>query len=192
MRKLALTAAIACLSTVAVAAGSSSTGAQGSSPGTTGTTGATGTTGNMGATGTTGNMGTAGGAGHGGTAGSSGNMGTAGGGNMGTAGATGATGASAAAGVTTGPTSSIGKPAPRGAGDVYLATEFWSKNARDGHLSKEDAARFKGSDGSTVNFQRLDMNSDGRVSEREWKTYHEAAGAAGARPGGNQGQSTNR
>ncbi len=190
MRRLALTVAIACLSTVAVAADPSSTGAQGRSPGTAtnaagnmGAAGSTGHTGNMGATGGTGATGA-----HGtmGATGSSGNMGTAGGGNMGN---TAGTGASGVAGVTTGPATGVGKPAPKGAGDAYLATEFWGKNAKDGYLSKEDAGRFKGSDGKMVNMKMLDMDNDGRVSEREWTSYHQKAGAAGARPEGSQGQS---
>lgn len=87
-------------------------------------------------------------------------------------------------------TSSPGKPVPKGAGDVYMAKEFWGQNAKGGYLSKEEAAKFKGSDGRSVDMQRLDFDSDGRVSEREWTTYHQTAGAAGINPQGSSSQGT--
>jgi hypothetical protein len=84
------------------------------------------------------------------------------------------TGTTAADGATT-----MGKPADRGAGDAYLAKEFWSQHAKGGYMSKEDAMQFKGADGKSVDMQKLDADSDGRISEREWTTYQQTAGAAG-------------
>ena len=79
----------------------------------------------------------------------------------------------------------VGKPTEKGAGDTYLANEFWAKNAKDGFLSKEDALKFKGADGKSVDMQKLDVDNDGRISQREWAAYHESAGAAGIGAGAN-------
>ncbi len=76
-------------------------------------------------------------------------------------------------------TSSVGKPADKGAGDAYLAKEFWGKHSKGGYMSKEEAAQFKGADGKTMDWQKLDADSDGKVSEREWNAYHQTAGAVG-------------
>ena len=73
----------------------------------------------------------------------------------------------------------IGKPADKGAADVYLASEYWTKHAKDGYMSKDVALQFKGADGKSVDWGRLDADNDGKVSEREWKQYHQTAGAAG-------------
>jgi hypothetical protein len=78
-----------------------------------------------------------------------------------------------------GSTDTTGKAAATGSGDTYLAKEFWTKNAKDGYLSKDDVARFKGADGKGVDMQKLDLDNDGRVSEREWNAYQQTAGAAG-------------
>jgi len=78
-----------------------------------------------------------------------------------------------------GDATSVGKPTEKGAGDTYLANEFWAKNAKDGFLSKEDALKFKGADGKSVDMQKLDVDNDGKISQREWAAYHESAGAAG-------------
>jgi hypothetical protein len=58
-------------------------------------------------------------------------------------------------------------------------TSFGPKNAKDGFLSKEDALKFKGADGKSVDMQKLDVDNDGKISQREWAAYHESAGAAG-------------
>jgi len=73
----------------------------------------------------------------------------------------------------------IGKPADTGAGDTYLASQHWKKYSNGGYMSKSDAMLFKGADGKSVDWQRLDADNDGKVSEREWATYHQTAGAAG-------------
>ena len=72
-----------------------------------------------------------------------------------------------------------GKATAKGAGDTYLAEEFWEKSAKRGYLSKVRAARFKGADGKGVDMQKLDADGDGRISAREWTTYHQTAGASG-------------
>lgn len=90
-------------------------------------------------------------------------------------------------------TGAVGKAAAQGAGDAYLAKEFWDKNAKDGYLSKEAVARFKGADGKGVDMQKIDLDKDGRVSEPEWTTYQQTAGAAGKSPqGSTEGQSSNK
>lgn len=89
-------------------------------------------------------------------------------------------------------TDTTGKAAAKGAGDSYLAKDFWDKNAKDGYLSKEDAARFKGADGKSVDMQKIDLDNNGRVSEREWMTYQQTAGAAGKSPQGMEGQPSNK
>jgi hypothetical protein len=80
---------------------------------------------------------------------------------------------------TQGTTDTSGKASAQGAGDTMTAKAFWDKNAKDGYLSKEDAARFKGADGKSVDMQKLDIDNDGRISEREWTMYNKTAGAAG-------------
>lgn len=90
------------------------------------------------------------------------------------AGGQGATGTSGSEGA-----ASTGKPTDKGAGDTLMAQEHWSKHAEGGYMTKENAMQFKGADGKTVDMQKLDMDSDGKVSEREWAAYHESAGAAG-------------
>lgn len=73
----------------------------------------------------------------------------------------------------------VGNPAEKGAGDLMLAKEFWGQHAQGPSMSREEAMKFKGADGSTVDFRKLDTDGDGKVSEREWTTYHQTAGAAG-------------
>ena len=80
--------------------------------------------------------------------------------------------------------------AATGAGDTMLAKQFWQQNSKDGYLGKEDVARFKGADGKNVDMQALDTDNDGRVSEREWNTYQQTAGAAGKSPQGSTSQKT--
>jgi hypothetical protein len=76
-------------------------------------------------------------------------------------------------------TSTAGKPAAKGAGDSYMAKEFWEKNNKGGYISREDLSRFKGADGKGVDMQKIDVDGDGKVSEREWTMYQQTAGAAG-------------
>jgi hypothetical protein len=83
-----------------------------------------------------------------------------------------------------------GKAAATGAGDSMMAKDFWEKNAKGGFLSKEDVARFKGADGKTVDMQKIDMDNDGKVSEKEWSAYQQTAGAAGKSPPAKDAQPT--
>lgn len=75
-----------------------------------------------------------------------------------------------------------GKAAAQGGADSRLARDFWEKNSKGGYLSKADVARFKGADGKSVDMHKLDTDGDGRVSEQEWTTYQQAAGAMRAAP----------
>lgn len=83
------------------------------------------------------------------------------------------------AGAGGGAAATTGKATEQGAGDVYLAKDFWAKHAKGGSMTKDDAMKFKGADGKNVDLQKLDFDNDGKISEREWNTYHETAGAAG-------------
>lgn len=85
-----------------------------------------------------------------------------------------------------------GTPSAKGAGDAYSAKDFWKKHSNGGYMSKEDAARFKGADGKSVDMQKLDMDGDGRVSEKEWTTYQQTAGAAGKAPNDAEHQPTSK
>ena len=60
-----------------------------------------------------------------------------------------------------------------------LSKEFWGQHNQGGSMSRDEAMKFKGADGRTVDFDKLDIDGDGKVSEREWTTYHQSAGAAG-------------
>jgi hypothetical protein len=75
-----------------------------------------------------------------------------------------------------------GKAAAKGGADPQLARDFWEKHSKGGYLSKEDVARFKGADGKPLDLQKLDTDGDGRVSEKEWTSYQQAAGALRAAP----------
>ncbi|MGH8719693.1 MAG: hypothetical protein ACREV0_12250, partial [Burkholderiales bacterium] len=89
---------------------------------------------------------------------------------------------------TSSPTPQRGEPAGSSVGDG-AAGAFWTEHARGGYMTKDEAMKYKGADGKPMDFKKLDKNSDGRVSQSEWTTYHEAfaqkeggpkeAGAAG-------------
>jgi hypothetical protein len=90
--------------------------------------------------------------------------------------------------VTTSPTPQQGQPAGSSVGDPN-AGAFWTEHARGGYMSKDQAMKYKGPGGKTVDFKKLDTDADSRVSQSEWENYHKAfaqkeggpkeAGAAG-------------
>jgi hypothetical protein len=126
-------------------------------------------------------------AGAGGSAGSSsGGASTGASGSAGTGASTGGTGGgqsgvtgSGQTGVTGGPTGGGSVGAEGSTGATLTPQAFWDKHSKDGNLGREDAMKFRSSDGRPIEFERLDMNKDGRVSQAEWISYHSSTGAAG-------------
>jgi hypothetical protein len=98
-----------------------------------------------------------------------------------------ATGAGTSAGS---PPETVGTPVGTGGAASGMTPEaFWSKHAKEGSLSREDAMKYKTPEGKSVEFDRLDTNKDGKVSQSEWNAYHGATGAAG-RTGGDTPRGT--
>lgn len=52
------------------------------------------------------------------------------------------------------------------------AGSYWTRNAKDGYMSRESSMNYKGSDGRSMEFSQADTDRDGRISEREWRAYH--------------------
>ena len=75
--------------------------------------------------------------------------------------------------VTSSPTPQQGQPAGSSVGDA-TAGAFWTEHARGGYMTKEQAMKYKGKDGKTVDFKKMDTDSDNRVSQAEWQSYHQA------------------
>lgn len=86
--------------------------------------------------------------------------------------------------------SSMGKPTAQGAGDTMMAKDYWKKHSKEGSMTKEDALQFKGADGKKVSMDKLDTNQDGKVSEQEWTSYNDTAGAVGTGNSGKAGDTT--
>lgn len=49
---------------------------------------------------------------------------------------------------------------------------FWVKNAKEGHMTRDQAVKYKDREGKAVDFERLDADKDGRASKPEWTKYH--------------------
>jgi hypothetical protein len=72
-----------------------------------------------------------------------------------------------------------------------LANQFWTQNSREGFLTRDEALGFRGADNNALDWDRLDTDLDGRVSQSEWSTYHSPRATipgvddfgAGGRPG---------
>jgi hypothetical protein len=47
--------------------------------------------------------------------------------------------------------------------------------------------KYKSAEGQSVDFQKLDTNKDGKVSQSEWNSYHAMTGAAGRTGGDTSG-----
>jgi len=65
-----------------------------------------------------------------------------------------------------------------GAGNSGGAKDFWTQHSKGGYMSKADAMTFKGPDGTNPDMQKLDTDSDGRISEQEWKNYSDTGSTA--------------
>lgn len=50
--------------------------------------------------------------------------------------------------------------------------QYWTRNSKDGFMTRESSMNHKGSDGRAMNFSKADSDGDGRLSEREWRAYH--------------------
>lgn len=75
--------------------------------------------------------------------------------------------------VTTSPTPQQGQPSGSSVGDDN-AGAFWTENAREGHMTRDQAMKYKSADDQEMDFTKLDADNDGRVSQSEWTNYHEA------------------
>lgn len=49
---------------------------------------------------------------------------------------------------------------------------FWVKNAKDDHMTRDQAMQYKDRTGRAMDFERLDADKDGRASKPEWTQYH--------------------
>lgn len=65
------------------------------------------------------------------------------------------------------------------AGGETSPQAFWDKYSKEGIMSKEDALKYKGPDGKSVDVSKADANGDGKLSAAEWTKYHQESGAAG-------------
>jgi hypothetical protein len=65
------------------------------------------------------------------------------------------------------------------AGGETSPQAFWDKHSKEGIMSKEDALKYKGADGKSVDVSKADANGDGKLSAAEWTKYHQESGAAG-------------
>jgi len=93
------------------------------------------------------------------------------------------------------PSGRIGTPGAGTTGIVPpadpLANQFWTQNSREGFLTRDEALGFRGADNNALDWDRLDTDLDGRVSQSEWSTYHSPRATipgvdnfgAGGRPG---------
>ena len=52
------------------------------------------------------------------------------------------------------------------------AGQYWTRNSKDGYMSREGSMNHRGSDGRAMDFSKADSDGDGRISEREWRAYH--------------------
>ena len=73
--------------------------------------------------------------------------------------------------------SSMGKKmrgdSPSASGEMnHQASIYWTRNAKDGYLSRESSMNYKDPDGRAMDFSRADSDRDGRISEREWRAYN--------------------
>lgn len=50
--------------------------------------------------------------------------------------------------------------------------QYWTRNSKDGYMTRESSMNHRGSDGRAMDFSKADSDSDGRISEREWRAYH--------------------
>ncbi|MGH8726608.1 MAG: hypothetical protein ACREV9_00285 [Burkholderiales bacterium] len=69
-----------------------------------------------------------------------------------------------------------------------LASDFWMQNSREGFLTREQALGFRGTNRNAVDWNRLDTDLDGRVSQSEWSTYHSPGSIPGSRDFGAGGR----
>lgn len=197
MKHLAAAIALAFAASVAVAAGGGSGAADGESgAAAAGAVEGIGASGRTGVNGATGELGSE----------VPGGLGTAlppAGGKVGTpgAGTTGVVPPSGRVGTPGAGTTGVVPPAGRGIGSGGvmppnaqidpLASQFWTQNAREGFLTRDQALGFRGVDNSALDWNRLDADLDGRVSQSEWSTYHSPRATipgtdnfgAGGRPG---------
>jgi hypothetical protein len=52
------------------------------------------------------------------------------------------------------------------------AGDYWGKHAKDGYITRDQALNYKPADGKAMDWKRMDADSDGKVSQMEWKNYH--------------------
>jgi hypothetical protein len=67
-------------------------------------------------------------------------------------------------------------PSDSSANDA-AANDYWNSHAQAGTMTKEEAMKFKGADGKSVDWNRLDANHDGKVDHEEWVAYTKGGGA---------------
>lgn len=65
--------------------------------------------------------------------------------------------------------------APAESGSTAVsAKSYWALHAQNGMLTREAAMQYSAPNNRKIDFDKLDANRDGKVSEQEWTAYHSA------------------
>lgn len=59
------------------------------------------------------------------------------------------------------------------------AGDYWKQHAKDGYMTKDKAMGYKSKDAKSMDYMKMDMDNDGRVSQSEWSSYHSQQGMDG-------------
>ena len=51
------------------------------------------------------------------------------------------------------------------------ANDYWERHAQEGYMTREDAMGYRWHDGRAADFDAIDTDGDGRVSQGEWLAY---------------------